>query len=292
LEKNVCCLVFRLWVDVVDSSRSEDLLALVLGRGFVGRTNSQRRGDYRRRIILAGIESPGGLLPGLDYRRNGSLAAADIKVLDLAALRALGGAPQTRLRVVRLLDGVVGGLLVGSCGRFFINVNRGSHSLVDDDGGLMVGLGGRHVHWGGGLVAWLGSAVRLFLLRWRLWLSWLVGGLCRSIVRGLGRRLVSRLGWGSRSLVRWLSWSLVSGLSGSLWSVVLRRGLWCRGLGCLVSWLRRWWWFVRWLWGCWWLVSWWGLSCLVRWPHWLLSDRLRVSMVVVFWGSILLLWLG
>lgn len=255
--KKVCCvLVFRLWVDVFDAARPEDLFALVLDRrggGFVGGgSDGQGGGDDRRRVVLAGVESPGGLLPRLDRRDRGLFAAADVKVLELAHRLAVGGAPQAGLLIVRLLDGVIGGLAVVVLGWLLVDMDWGRHTLVDDDRGLVVSLGGWHVDRGGGLVAGLGGAVRLLLLGrglWPPWWLWLVCWLGWGVVRRLGWRLVRGLGWGSRGLVSGLGGSLVGWLSGSLGCVVLGWGLWCWSLGWLVSWLRCCWGLVC-RWGC------------------------------------------
>ena len=151
-------------------------------------------------------------------------------------------------------------------------MDRGSHSLVDDDWGLVVGLGSWNVYGSRSLVAWLGSTVGLlFLWRWLRFAFWwgrlgLVSRLGWRVISLFLGGLVSGLGWGCWGLVSWLwGWHFVGWLGWSFGSIVFGRWGWCLGCWCLVSLLwrrtRR-------------FVGYWRLPLLVGWSGWLLSQRL------------------
>jgi hypothetical protein len=115
-------------------------------------------------------------------------------------------------------------------------MHRGPHTLVDDDGWLVVWLWSRHINWlwlwgwGRGPVLWLVI----------LWLGWSLGS------------VVGRPGWSSwRRVVGWL----VGRFGRSSWGIVGWLGSWCivRRF-CLISWFG--WWIVGWLGGFRWTVGW------------------------------------
>ena len=121
----------------------------------------------------------------------------------------------------------------------------GADPLVDNNGRLVVGLRGRHIH-----RLWLARSLLLLILRPRLWrqlravllLLWLVVGWPGRSLRGI----VGRLGWCCRwrvvgwfvigglgrcswGIIGWLGRRLVSGLSRGRWGWIICRLGWLGG---------------------------------------------------------------